>query len=445
MKRILLSAGMIAVVGALAFGGTIAFYNDTETSSGNVFVAGAIDLKVDHTYASYNGEECVGVCTETGSNLILNDGFENPEPVANGGQWEVYPAGIPNWSVVSGAGIEIQEGGVAGAPHGGDQLVELDSHGSGSQTTMQQVINTVPGQKYRLKFWHSPRPANGPDTDNAIQLNILVTSTSGTIVNSTIGQPSFSGSGTVWTEYTYNFIALDTQTSIRFSDAGSHADTLGGYLDDVSVRELSCTPDTYQNGGICALWNEQDLGQGDIFWNFPDIKPGDHGTTTLSLHVYDNDAFVCLLPDNIVDDENTVVDPETTAGDGPTVGPTPLYGELSGELEFFMWKDVNGNNAFDLTEQVLLNAGTPFNQIQTELVQLSLTSPAPISLVGISWCAGDQTGPTTANSNISLACDGNGMGNIAQTDKMLADFVAYAEQQRNNEGFSCEAVDLENL
>ena len=58
MKRILLSAGMIAVVGALAVGGTIAFYNDTETSTGNIFTAGSIDLTVDHTRASYNGEEC---------------------------------------------------------------------------------------------------------------------------------------------------------------------------------------------------------------------------------------------------------------------------------------------------------------------------------------------------------------------------------------------------
>src|SRR3989338_823727 len=58
MKKILLSAGMIALVGALAVGGTIAFYNDTETSTGNLFVAGAIDLTVDQTLASYNGEEC---------------------------------------------------------------------------------------------------------------------------------------------------------------------------------------------------------------------------------------------------------------------------------------------------------------------------------------------------------------------------------------------------
>ena len=44
-----------------------------------------------------------------------------------------------------------------------------------------------------------------------------------------------------------------------------------------------------------------------------------------------------------------------------------------------------------------------------------------------------------------FTCDGNGMGNIAQTDSVVSDFVAYAIQQRNNEGFSCGDVDLDNL
>jgi len=437
MKRILLSAGMIAVVGALAIGGTIAFYNDTETSTGNVFVAGAIDLKVDHTYAEYNGEVCVGNCDPTGSDLIVNGGFETPVVTDNSGQWQIYPSGVSGWAVIAGAGLELQRNSVAGAPHGGVQLAELDSHGAGSQSTIEQIISTVPGQKYQLIFWHSRRPNNGPADDNEIELNVLVTSSSGVLVNATVLADPTVGSATNWKKYTYNFIALDTQTSIRFSDSGSQADTLGGYLDDVSVRELSCTPDTYQNGGICTLWGEQDLGSGDTFWYFPDIKPGDEGTNILSLHVYDNDAFVCLVPSNIKDDENTAVEPELTALPTPDTPDDGIQnGELSDELEFFMWQDTNGNNAFD-GEPILVDEGTPFNQIPTEMVAMSLTGNAPISLVGMSWCAGDQT----RVGNV-VSCDGNGMGDIAQTDSMLADFVAYAIQQRNNEGLECENVGL---
>ena len=58
MKKILLSLGIVVVVAGVVVGGTIAFYNDIETSTGNLFTAGALDLTVDQTLASYNGEDC---------------------------------------------------------------------------------------------------------------------------------------------------------------------------------------------------------------------------------------------------------------------------------------------------------------------------------------------------------------------------------------------------
>ena len=47
MKRILLSLGMIVFIGAVVAGATGAFFSDTETSSGNTFAAGELDLKID--------------------------------------------------------------------------------------------------------------------------------------------------------------------------------------------------------------------------------------------------------------------------------------------------------------------------------------------------------------------------------------------------------------
>ncbi|MEY4731390.1 MAG: hypothetical protein RL681_336 [Candidatus Parcubacteria bacterium] len=49
MKKILLSASLIVAVGAAVIGATSAFFNDTETSTGNTFTAGALDLKIDNT------------------------------------------------------------------------------------------------------------------------------------------------------------------------------------------------------------------------------------------------------------------------------------------------------------------------------------------------------------------------------------------------------------
>jgi len=54
MKKILLSLLTVSAVAAVAFFGTRAFFSDTETSTGNTFTAGAVDLKID-SKCSYNG------------------------------------------------------------------------------------------------------------------------------------------------------------------------------------------------------------------------------------------------------------------------------------------------------------------------------------------------------------------------------------------------------
>lgn len=55
MPRILLSVSLITItLGALALGGTRAFFSDVETSANNTFAAGAIDLLVDNE-SYYNG------------------------------------------------------------------------------------------------------------------------------------------------------------------------------------------------------------------------------------------------------------------------------------------------------------------------------------------------------------------------------------------------------
>jgi predicted ribosomally synthesized peptide with SipW-like signal peptide len=57
MKKIILSLAMIAAMAALAVGATTAYFSDTETSSGNTFTAGAIDLAIDNT-CHYDGMVC---------------------------------------------------------------------------------------------------------------------------------------------------------------------------------------------------------------------------------------------------------------------------------------------------------------------------------------------------------------------------------------------------
>ena len=47
MRRILISLMSIALVGALIGGGIYAYFSDTETSTGNTFIAGTLDLNLD--------------------------------------------------------------------------------------------------------------------------------------------------------------------------------------------------------------------------------------------------------------------------------------------------------------------------------------------------------------------------------------------------------------
>ena len=47
MQKILLSLLTVGLVASVAFGATRAYFSDSETSTGNTFAAGTINLKVD--------------------------------------------------------------------------------------------------------------------------------------------------------------------------------------------------------------------------------------------------------------------------------------------------------------------------------------------------------------------------------------------------------------
>ena len=66
MRKILFSALALALVLGLAGAGTLAYFSDTETSSGNTFAAGTLDLKVD-------GQDDANVVHVTLSNMKAGD------------------------------------------------------------------------------------------------------------------------------------------------------------------------------------------------------------------------------------------------------------------------------------------------------------------------------------------------------------------------------------
>lgn len=437
MKRIIGSSVMIVAVLAVIVGGTGAFFSDTESSTGNVFTAGSIDLKVDHAEASYNGESCEESCELGESNLVVNGGFE--APVLNNGGYAIYADGtLTSWEVESGDGLEIQRN-AAGAPQEGFQHAELDSD---SSSAVSQVITTVPGQKYQFSFWHSPRP-NRPVSDNAIGYLVQVVSDDQVLLTGEVGEVIGGGNtpGTTnWTKYTYEFVAVDTATKIQFVDDGT-SNTFGGYIDNVAVYTLNCTAGgAYENtpGGFCQLWEAKDIAT-ETFFDFADVKPQDSGTNLISLHVTSNEAYMCLSVANGENEENNRNSAEEAAGD---TTPEALAGELGEYLTVAAWySDVNGNKGDVLLPPTLANDLGDIAFADSTTTQ-DPVQPDTTEYVELEWCLGDMT-VTGTGAGTTVTCDGNVPTiNQTQTDAFIADLQFYAVQSRNNEEFVCVTPEL---
>lgn len=452
MSRILYGLLLIIGAGAVIVGGaTGAFFNDTETSQGNIFTAGGIDLKVDHTRQTYNDNECTTNCVEVEGNVLLDNGFETPE-VTHGAKWEVFDSPVDSvWTVTwrddvpatfgpqnrpDPAHLELHEG-VLGLANQGDQYAELDSDwggpndsGSGEPASIKiaQTISTTPGTKYKLYFAFAPRP-NTPANDNTLEVrwdgNVVLTI-----------PPTAGGAGPIaWTEYELSLPPATTNsTELSFMDLGT-ANSVGTFLDDVKLVKLDCVSQTIV-GGQCLTWDEKDLGEGDRFWFFNDVKPGDRGTNVISLHVYDNDAFACVLTGDVADDENTLIEPEEEADDTtPGNPPGEGEGELAQYLKLFIWEDDN-DGVYENSEDTLYGPNAPFTEVAMEKLSLTATTT---SYLGVAWCFGEQSLDGT-----TIECDGTSDDyNDSQTDSVTASLIFDAVQQRNNGEFECRDLLLD--
>ena len=288
MGKILTSLGMIVFVGAVVVGGTGAFFSDTETSTANVFTAGALDLRVD-SVAHINGLVC----------------FQ--------GAW-----------------------------------------------TDEDIIEWV------------------PETD-------------------------------------------DAEGFLQLIDGENVDDANNAYNSEFPAN-------VPQAGEACeGTWEMTDLGPEHTFFDYGDIKPGDNGENTISLHVYNNDAYMCAIIDNVVNNDNGITEPESEVDDTDGEG----NGELQQELNFFVWDD-DGDNIFEDGENVLVQsasgediAGTyPLFTPETGAITGSSTQ-----YLGVYWCYGEFNGVGD--------CDGGPVTNLTQTDSLSADITFYIEQARNNEDFVC--------
>lgn len=174
---------------------------------------------------------------------------------------------------------------------------------------------------------------------------------------------------------------------------------------------------TYNGQAVAsATWALKDLvPTSDKFFNFSDIKPGDAGTTTVSLHVYNNDAYVCAQVQNLTNFENGQSEPEASVD--LTAGTN--QGELQSTMLWNVWRDDNNNGVQDGGE-VTLTSGNPANgTLAIYDSTIGTLASSSTAYVGVSW-----TLPASS-------------GNETQTDSMTGDIGFYVVQSRNNGQFKC--------
>lgn len=249
-------------------------------------------------------------------------------------------------------------------------------------------------------------------------------------------------------------IGIIATTAFGFSGAFfSDTETSTGNVLSAGAIDLRIDNTSYYNGATSSAtsWELSDLTI-QKFFNFDDIKPGDVGEDTISIHVNTNDAWMCADLTLTSDDENTINPVESLAGD---VTDGSGSGELADRINFLWWAD-DGDNVLETNETVL--PGGPLGALsvgQTANIRLADstgsiwgTGPVPgnsTKYIGKAWCFGEISASplppgdslTPANSTGGVTCDGSAEGNQTQTDSVTADITFEAVQARNNANFVC--------
>ena len=205
---------------------------------------------------------------------------------------------------------------------------------------------------------------------------------------------------------------------------------------DLKIDSTASWNGVLQPSSTWALKNLKPMS--DKFFNISDVKPGDRGEATISLHV-NKDAWVCLDFENLKEKENGRNEPELLEDNSGGANS----GELADGTEFFGWRD-DGDNIFEVGEIPLFGTSTSrqaatkvLNQMTYALADSKTGNPLTASTtryIGIEWCAGDLVVdvPTA-----TITCDGEVLGNEAQTDSFSVDVSFRAVPVKDNKKFTC--------
>lgn len=228
-----------------------------------------------------------------------------------------------------------------------------------------------------------------------------------------------------------------------------------GNVFQAGAIDLKVDNTSYYNGVASeeTSWDLRDLTV-ERFFNFTDLKPGDWGEDTVSLHVNTNNAYVCANINITENEENGLTGSEIALEDDEQTG------ELANDLNFIFWKD-DGDNVLEDGESILTQGpasavlgGATYALADSNgsILEEGTEGLYPDSTyyIGKAWCFGDleaspvEPGENTPTQESGITCNGENVSNISQTDRLMGDISFYAVQSRNNTGFTCDSVDWEN-
>lgn len=177
---------------------------------------------------------CLAFSNAAQATLLTNGGFDD-EIGLTGSGWNVY-ASLPGWTKgADTAGIEVQRGTIVPADSFA-QYVELDSHGgANTNSSMFQSIFLTAGS-YVLDWMYHARTNNGND-DNGIKA--YVTDANGSeIYSGSISKTYNQQQPDIWEQVSWTFTIGDADTYKLWFAAFGEDNSLGGFIDSVSLTPV---------------------------------------------------------------------------------------------------------------------------------------------------------------------------------------------------------------
>jgi hypothetical protein len=177
------------------------------------------------------------------ANSLINGSFETP--VVPSGDFDNFGSGstgITGWTVV-GPGVSIVsttfgQNGVAFEAEDGNQWLDLTGDGSNSTEGVEQTVVTTTGTNYALTFYVGN--TSGGDifgTTSTVGLDL-----NGTQVSS-FTNSNADTTGLNWEQFSYDFTASGSSTTIGFINLDPSSDNSNG-LDNVDIELGSTGPST---------------------------------------------------------------------------------------------------------------------------------------------------------------------------------------------------------